>query len=116
VARAAIEDAGLAEAAVNPLVLSRIVDLLLAPREARAKLPRSRAGVLMRTFEHVAGKRGLLGQAKSQAPAELAPAVAAAASLCAMFGRHDEKERLRFRLADLASLLAQSWPEAAEPA
>ena len=52
-----------------------------------------------------------------QAPAELAPAVAAAASLCAMFGRNDQSENreLRFRLTDLAGLLAQSWPEVAEP-
>ena len=115
-ARAAIEDAGLEEAAVNPLILRHIVDLLLAPRETGAKLPRSRAGVLMRTFEHAAGKRGLLAQAKSQAPAELAPAVAAAASLCAMFGSNDRNENrgVRFRLIDLAGLLAQSWPEAAE--
>ncbi len=116
-ARAAIDDAGLTEAAVNPLVLRLIVDLLLAPREVGVELPRSRAGVLMRTFEHVAGKRDLLKQAKPQTPAELSPAIVTAAALCAMFGRSDRKVKreLRFRLADLSALLAQAWPEAAEP-
>ncbi|MGJ5140564.1 HEAT repeat domain-containing protein, partial [Bradyrhizobium oligotrophicum] len=116
-ARSAIEDAGLTEPATNPLVLSHIVDLLLSPGDVGTKLPRSRAGVLMRTFEHVAEKRGLIDLKRGQAPVELAPAIAAAAALCVIFDPQSAEtgRDLRFNLAELHSLLALSWPDAVQP-
>ena len=100
----AINAAGLTELSLNPHILSHILNILRA--EPEAHLPRTRAGIFVRSLQQVEAKR--LSAEDREIFRDDAPfsAVAEAAGLLAAPVTHGERS---FNARDLAALLGRVW-------